>query len=304
MIISNNNDLIKTDEFTIQYTKGGVKFWIVMSILAGILFGMSIIFRNETSHWLIYLLLSSLLLTCVRLTLEFAKWKLVVKGNTITIYYWTGKIKRIEADEITEIKATQGGYKVYKGDKKLFSVSGLTGSRGLFLFNRRFLDKMENTHIQNKLYQVEEGGEKSEQVLCTVLKPGGHIVVGVLVGMSTIGVMIMIHYLFSVEDGKFEFLLINLLFLLSTLYMIYFSIRCLVWRINVSPKMLFIRNSFGREKAFLVDDIKIIQIRKGKIEIYTEKKRIARFDNFCRGADTFLKIMKSLIGEERINVIR
>jgi hypothetical protein len=231
--------------------------------------------------------------------MELARWKLVVGKETITIHNWRGKIKTIISDDITSIKKGASGYKVYVNEKRVFSVSNVSETKGLIKFIRRYDNKMKSTLTLEAFQKINGKSVVPGQVICSIRLPTGHLIVGVGCTILVVATIILVNSI-EVEGTFLEFLLLNFMFGLGAIYMVYYAIRCFIWRINVDSTTLTIRNSLGRERAYLIVDITKVLIRKGYINIYVKEKKVVKFDIVCSNIETFLKIIISSLGEEII----
>lgn len=290
MNMKNDKEKLQVGKFTVQYPKALMMLGIGLSIVAGIVFFMSIIFRNETSHWILYLVFFSIFVVCIGIALEFIKKKVVVGEDTVLIRNWTGKTKVIEIGAITRIKPLLIGFRVYEGRKKIFELSGFEDS--LSLFYLRFSDKMEEKVIYKRFKDVKAEEVEMQQELFVLRLPRVLVpifIMATIIGMGNIMVLI---YFFSLENGL-SFLILISFMVAITLVSVHLLIRALRWRVRVNATMILIRSAFGGEKAYFINDITNVRVQKGYVEVYVREKLVVKFSYLIDNGKTLLSILES-----------
>jgi len=86
--------------------------------------------------------------------------------------------------------------------------------------------------------------------------------------------------------------------ILIVFVMIGYSIMLLIWRIKVTSKRLVVRNFFGIEKSYPIDQITHTRKGVGKILLHMGEKRIAKVELLYTNADSLLILFETAVKEE------
>ena len=144
------------------------------------------------------------------------------------------------------------------------------------------------------IYGLNGDNENLEREFYTVrMSKGGLIVSGIILFLLlTLGTTRSIH-------DWLEFSRASIILAFNIFTFVYWTLLCLVWRIRVLPPILVVRNIFGIERTYLIDDITKIEIKYTVSKIYVGERRIVTIPFTYVHSNTLLDTLeKSLQGEK------
>ena len=295
MEVTSNQKSKQEENFTVQYPKRKSKFWATIGILvwAPFLIDITLVMMDQYERASMNLFLVSLFVSgiCLAVALRFAKWKLVVEEDTVTLHRLMMEPKALNVEEISMVKETgKGGLKVVQDRGGSFVISEEVEIKGLVLFQKRFRDKYrsEEALLIKKFQESKKVKEAPIQEICIVKVPIHLLVIN---SGTLIFLIVGVSSMFLAEDRFWYFYVANAVGAMA-IFLLILVIYGFVWKMKITTKTLKIRSIFiGGEKEYLLSEITEVQMRSEVITIYVEQKRIARVPINWENARILLEIL-------------
>ncbi|MCL2817661.1 MAG: hypothetical protein FWD39_04665 [Clostridiales bacterium] len=194
-----------------------------------------------------------------------AKWKIKVEGDTLTIHMPFRPVRIIKFQDITEVKERFIGIAGYIDGKKVFAADMRTSYYELFV------------------EQLKEAGKMGPSF--TVRPYQGNLVLAVLLLLVFGGSLVGVIFWPNETVDLFVYLGISGAFLAS----LYFLANSLFWKITVTQDTLFVKNTFGVEKAYPIGEISKVEERRENFTLYAGTEKIVKIGKNAAGLQSLLE---------------
>lgn len=280
--------LMVEDDYSLRHARK-ITWYGIIGMLVGtlgiFLFPHGQLHQLAFLEWLELLGFLTLLIMGILLTIYAFRWKIVVKGNVLTLHRAFGKVQTVNFEDVSQARYRGGTFKIYLKKGRNFSVN--TFSAGFDFLEHQCYQTGKMDQIQQQ--QLRENANQGEKFFIVEKNPESLVIVCAIIAffISVVGMFVYRGVVLPADPDNVYWVYLAI----AIFFMIFVagSIYTLLWHVKVNPYRIEVRNTVGIKRTHPLSRITRVNIKDPYVLLYSKGKRIAKIHNSSRDIPFMLR---------------
>ena len=273
-------------DFVLQYPRGNIILLIVFTLISIALVLFVAFIPNDLANWWLFLI-GVVPIICIYLSIDYLNWKMVVKNREVTLTRLFKQPKVFKIKDVVSAKDNHSTLLLYFDKKKKISVPGVLGIDLLKILLQEAGKFEDSQHSKIKQMRNEKMSKQDSTFELQIPKSQGIF----YLACAVLAIVVFI-FTFSTDDT-----LLLAILLLAPFVFIGLSLRPLRWRATVDMHTITIKDTFGKIKAYKIEEITRMDIHSNRKNYYLiltiDKNEIAKIHSSTKNTDLLLARLSS-----------